>query len=85
MLLLIFPKCIQGRTFSLLPQDPVGPGQIELSFANFVFYEQYCPPSFVQQPGARSRSGRVATDQITVETVQTGVFTRTAKRFVVSH
>lgn len=66
VLLLIFPNCIQGHTFFLLPQDPVGPGQIELSLANFVFYEQYSPPSFVQQPGARSRNSRVAIDQITM-------------------
>ena len=66
VLLLIFSKCMQGHTFFLLPQDPIGPGQVELSLANTMFYEQYCPPSFVQQPGTRSWSSRVAIDQITM-------------------
>ena len=33
---------------------------------SYLFYEQYSPPSFVQQPGARSWSSRVAIDQITM-------------------
>lgn len=48
-----FVKYIQGHTFFLVPQDPIGTAQTELSLAITLVYKQNCSQSFVQQPGAR--------------------------------